>query len=78
MSPDDAHRLELLITEGFATVRGDINVMATRESHNSEKITELRVDVDELQARRFPLPVIGGLCGVVAVLLSVVQVIGKG
>lgn len=85
MSPDETHRLALAVEQlrgtvetGFAAVRGDINVLATRESRNAADISELDDRVKDLESRRFPLPTIGGLCGVAAVLLSVVQVMGKG
>lgn len=85
MSPDETHRLALAVESlrgtvetGFAAVRGDINVLATRESRNAADIAELDTRVKDLEGRRFPLPTIGGLCGVAAVLLSVVQVLGKG
>lgn len=85
MSPDETHRLALAVEAmrgtmetGFATVRGDINALAIRESGNATEITKLRGEVDALKERRFPFPVIGGMCGVAAVLLTVIQVLGKG
>jgi hypothetical protein len=81
----EIHRLALAVEQmngtvstGFATVRGDINVLATRESHNATAVTALRSEVDELKTRRFPVPMVGGLCGVAAVILSGIQAIGKG
>jgi hypothetical protein len=85
VSPDEAHRLAIAleslngtVTTGFATVRGDINLLARGEHENTRRIDELETDVEELKSRRFPLPVIGGLCGIAAVLLSVIDVLGKG
>lgn len=85
MTQDETHRLALAVESlrgtvetGFAAVRGDINVLATRESRNASDIEKLDTRVENLESRRFPLPTIGGLCGVAAVLLSVIQVLGKG
>lgn len=81
----EIHRLAVAVERlagemntGVATLRGDINVLATREHSNANAITDLRKDVDALQERRFPLPHIGGLCGIAAVVLSVIQTFGKG
>lgn len=85
MSPEDRHSLELSIaelrstvTEGFTAVRGDINLLARGESETTKDVADLTVRVKALESRSFPLPVIGGLCGVAAVLLTVMQVLGKG
>lgn len=79
MSPDETHRLALALESlrgtvetGFATVRGDINLLARGEHHNTQRITDLEDDVEELKARRFPLPTIGGIMGVAGVIVSVV------
>ena len=82
MSPEtgtDIHRLAIAVERlagemntGVATLRGDINVLATREHSNGLRIAELESDVEELKGRRFPLPTIGGLMGVAGVGISVI------
>lgn len=79
MSPDETHRLAIAleslkgtVSEGFATVRGDINLLARGEHNNTLRIDALDKDVEELKARRFPLPTIGGIMGVAGVIVSVV------
>lgn len=79
MSPDETHRLALALESlrgtvetGFATVRGDINLLARGEHQNTQRIDALDKDVEELKARRFPLPTIGGIMGVAGVIVSVV------
>lgn len=79
MTPAEAHRLELLITEGFATIRGDINLLARAEHENGQDIEKLDTRVGNLEVRRFPLPTIGGIMGVLAVCVSVISLVsGKG
>lgn len=63
---------------GFATVRGDINVLATRETSALRRLDEVEADVESLKQRRFPLPTIGGLMGVAGVCVSVFALIQKG
>lgn len=78
MTTDEAHRLELIMVEGFTAVRGDINLLAQSVRETAGEVEKLDSRVKNLEERRFPLPTIGGLCGVAAVLLSVIQVLGKG
>lgn len=78
MTQDEAHRLELLIVEGFSAVRGDINRLAQDQGLLRQDSVDHEARLRSLESRRFPLPTIGGLCGVAAVLLSVIQVLGKG
>lgn len=70
-------RLEGKVETGFAVVRGDINLLARGEGHLRNDVEGLEKDVEELKSRRFPLPVIGGLCGVGALVLSGFQMTGK-
>lgn len=71
----DLHRL----TEtGFATVRGDINVLATKESRNSGDIEDLDDRLVKLEERRFPLPMIGGIMGIAGVCVSVMSLVKGG
>lgn len=83
--PADVHRLALAVerlegtmTTGFATVRGDINLLARAEHENGEQLDRLDTRVASLEARRFPLPTIGGVCGVAAVVLTGLQLAGRG
>lgn len=85
MSPDETHRLAIAVEnlrgtvqEGFAVVRGDLNLLARGENHNTRRLDDLEGDVEELKARRFPIPTIGGLMGVAGVGISVLALFQKG
>lgn len=85
MSDAEIHRLALAVEQlntnvqtGLTAVRGDINLLARGENQNAKDIGELKTDVNALKARSFPLPTIGGLCGVAAVILAGIQALGKG
>lgn len=85
MSPDDNHRLALAletlngtVQTGFATIRGDINLLSRAEHENGKSIESLDKRVSDLEGRRFPLPTIGGIMGVAGVLVSVVALATKG
>lgn len=85
MSDPDLHRLAVAVEQlsghlntGVATLRGDINVLATREQHNSDDITELRAEVNELKGRRFPFQVTSGIMSVAAVCVAAYAAAGKG
>lgn len=79
--PDgDLHRLALALEQlngtvstGFATVRGDINLLARGEHENTRRIDALETDVEALKERRFPLPTIGGLMGIAGVVISTIS-----
>lgn len=82
MSPDETHRLAIAVENlrgdlqtGFATVRGDLNLLARGENHNTRRLDDLETDVEDLKARRFPLPTIGGIMGVAGVCVSVVALV---
>lgn len=70
MTQDEAHRLELVIVEGFSAVRGDINRLADREARNATDITELRAEVDGLKDRRVPNSFVSGILSVSAVAVA--------
>lgn len=81
----ELHRLALAMETlkgsmdtGFSTVRGDINLLARGESYNTQKLQDLEKDVNDLKARRFPLPTIGGLMGVAGVCVSCIALFQKG
>lgn len=85
-TPDasDVHRLALAVEQlngtmqtGFATVRGDINLLARAEENNRRAIEELDTDVNQLKGSRFPWPVIMGVCSVSALALTGFQMTGK-
>lgn len=85
MTQDDAHRLALAlealrgsVDTGFATIRGDINLLARAENHNREDIAALDGRVKSLEDRRFPIPTIGGIMGVAGVCVSVVALTRGG
>lgn len=70
--------LHRLTETGFATVRGDINVLSTKESRNAQDIVDLEQRLGTLEERRFPLHVVGGIMSVAAVGLSVVGLVKGG
>lgn len=63
-------RLEGSVNTGFTRVEGELSLLRRDGRETTDDIKDLRTDVDELQSRRFPLPVIGGLMSLVAVGLS--------
>lgn len=84
MSPDETHRLAIAleglrgtVETGFATVRGDINLLARGELSNKERIDDLEDEVDAIKARQFPTHVIGGLCAFISVALSAFSFLGR-
>lgn len=62
---------------GFATVRGDINLLARGEQANSRRLDDVEADVEKLKGGRFPWPVITGICAVAAFALSGFQMVGR-
>lgn len=87
MSPDpaDLHRLALAMEQlngtvqtGFATVRGDINLLARAEHQNGEDIDKLDTRVGKLEERRWPLQITQGVMSVAAVAIAGYAAIGRG
>lgn len=85
MTHEEAHRLAIVLESlrgsvdtGFATVRGDINLLARAERSNSDDIKALDGRVSLLEGRRFPLPTVGGIMGVAGVCVSVLTLFSKG
>lgn len=85
MTPAEAHRLALALESirgtvetGFTAVRGDINLLAHKESRNASDVLELDKRVNALEDRRFPLPAIGGIMGVIGVLISLIATVKGG
>lgn len=84
-APDpELHRLALAVEglsgkmeTGFATVRGDINLLSRGESTNARRLDAVEEDVEELKKSRFPWPVITGVCAVSALALSGFQMAGR-
>lgn len=70
-------RMNGAIATGFATVRGDINLLTRGEQANAARLDELENDVEELKKTRFPWPVITGICAVGALALSGFQMTGR-
>lgn len=84
MSDPDVHRLAVAmetlngtVREGFAAVRGDINLLAREARDNADDIKDLGIRVSGLEARRFPLSVTNSLMSVGAVVLSLYVALGK-
>lgn len=85
MTQDEAHRLALAleglrgtVETGFATVRGDINLLARGEAMNVRETQELDARVSALEARRFPLPTIGGIMGVAGAVFAGLSLVKGG
>ena len=77
MTGDDARALELQLARmegsmntGFATIAGQIQLLDRGREGNARAIDEAETRIEALEQRRFPLPVIGGLTGFVAVAVS--------
>lgn len=80
----EIHRLALAVEQlngtmqaGFATVRGDINLLARAEADNHQALEDLETEVDSLKGSRFPWQVITGMCAVGALALSGFQMAGR-
>lgn len=83
-APDDLHRIAVAIERldgkvelGVATLRGDLRLVAQGLETTVKRLDDVEEDVEQLKNRRFPLPVIGGMCGVAAVVLTGFQMTGK-
>ena len=71
-------RLEGSVNTGFQRVEGELSLLRRGERETGEDVAALRTDVEQLKARRFPLPVIGGLMSVAAVSLSAFTLVRGG
>lgn len=71
-------RLEGSVNTGFTRVEGELSLLRRGEREVAEDVKDLRTDVDELQSRRFPLPVIGGLVSVAALGMSAFTLVRGG
>lgn len=71
-------RLEGSVNTGFQRVEGELSLLRRGEREAADDVKELRADVDELQSRRFPLPVIGGLVSVAALGMSAFTLVRGG
>lgn len=85
MTQDEAHRLALALEAvrgtmetGFATVRGDINLLARGEQMNASELQAMDTRVSALEARRFPLPTIGGIMGVAGAVFAGMSLLKGG
>lgn len=80
----ELHRLALAVEQlngtvqtGFATVRGDINLLARAERQNGEDIEKLEGRVDKLDERRWPVQITQGVMSVAAVAIAGYVAIGR-
>lgn len=85
MSDPELHRLAVAVerlagemSTGVAAIRGDINVLSTRTTANTDDIRELRVEVDALRDRRWPVQMSSGIMSVAAVVVAAYAAFGKG
>lgn len=85
MTNEEAHRLELqmaglqrTVETGFATVRGDLNLLARGEQLNISETQKHDVRIQALEDRRFPLQIVSGVVSVAAVGLAAVSLLKGG
>lgn len=85
MTADESGRLELQIARlqgsvdtGFATLRGELMLVATGQVETRSDLAKLETRTDSLESRRFPLPVIGGLMGAAGICLSAFTLVRGG
>lgn len=85
MTQDEAHRLAIAletlrgtVETGFATVRGDINLLARGEQMNAAELQSMDVRMRALEERRFPLPTIGGIMGVAGAVFAGLSLLKGG
>ena len=65
------------VQTGFATVRGDINLLARAERQNGEDIDKLDSRVGKLEERRWPIQITQGVMSVAAVAIAGYAAIGR-
>ncbi len=74
------------ISTGLENIKGTLNILVERTTRTDADVRQLRADVEkdvgelrakleQLEARRFPLPVLGALTTVGALLVSVIGLI---
>jgi len=80
----ELHRMALAMEQlngtvqtGFATVRGDINLLARAERQNGQDIKELEERMGKLEERRWPVQVTQGVMSVAAVAIAGYVAIGR-
>ncbi|MGW1162718.1 hypothetical protein ACWD48_31870 [Streptomyces sp. NPDC002519] len=73
--PDSAavalERLRATVEVGFARIDGALALLVQRSNQTEGRLDDLESRVDELENRRWPLPSIGALVGLVGLLLAV-------
>lgn len=75
MTQDEAHRLELIIVQGFEAVRGDINLLARSTQETASDVEKLDGRVGALEKRRFPEHIVSSIMSVGAVAVALFAVL---
>lgn len=70
VTQDEAHRLELIIVEGFSAVRGDINLLARSTQETASGLEKIDGRVSSLENRRFPEHIVSSVMSVGAVAVA--------
>lgn len=70
VTQDEAHRLELIIVEGFSAVRGDINLLARSTQETAKDVEKLEGRVVSLEERRVPNSLVSGILSLSAVAVA--------
>ncbi|MFJ4688022.1 hypothetical protein [Streptomyces sp. NPDC088789] len=72
--PDSAavalERLRATVEVGFARLDGALALLVQRSNQTEGRLDDLENRVDELEDRRWPLPRIGALVGLVGLMLA--------
>ncbi|MFJ6654907.1 hypothetical protein ACIQNG_00840 [Streptomyces sp. NPDC091377] len=72
--PDSAavalERLRATVEVGFARLDGALALLVQRSNQTEARLDDLENRVDELEDRRWPLPSIGALVGLVGLMLA--------
>ncbi|RZU21750.1 hypothetical protein [Streptomyces sp. BK239] len=76
-SPSDValelERLRGAVEAGFARLDGRLDLLTQRHDQTDERLDELESRVDALEDRRWPLPSIGAVTGLVGVTAAVIS-----
>jgi hypothetical protein len=85
VSDPEIHRLAVALealngtmSTGFASVRGEIQLLARGEHQNGEDIDKLDERVGRLEERRWPLQITQGIMSVAAVAVAGYAALNKG
>ncbi|MEL3944510.1 hypothetical protein [Streptomyces sp. LNU-CPARS28] len=79
--PDSAavalERLRGTVEVGFARIDGALALLVQRSDQTDERLDELESRLEGLETRRWPLPSIGALTGLVGVTVAAASLIAR-